>query len=109
MINIKIDGLNCFPSREAARLLKVGRNTMLKKLRLLGYLDSDNYPTADGKRLGLRWNEDIQSGASFCPGATYFSSEAVEKLYSVDFKEDKPKKLKIEQCELDLDKLIREA
>jgi hypothetical protein len=42
---ITIRDIDCWPSRGAAKLLGIGRNTMLKKLRERGILSSDNLPT----------------------------------------------------------------
>lgn len=43
---IRVNGVDCWPSRGAATILKIGRNTMFQELRKRGVLSKDNTPTS---------------------------------------------------------------
>lgn len=69
------DGTIIYPSRSVAYKLKIGRNQMLKRLRDVKMLDSNNHPVKYDRAL-YRAHSSVHNGLqTIC---TYFTDKAID-------------------------------
>lgn len=83
MISEKIkdkDGTIIYPSRSVAGKLRIGRNAMLKRLRELNILDSNNHPVRQDRSL---YRAHISEHNGINNISTYFTDKAVELVRNV--------------------------
>ena len=74
---IIVNGKECWPSRGAATILGVGRNTLLKELRERKVFDSDNIPLINYANKGL-FIVSISENNGFQRETTYFSKQGLD-------------------------------
>lgn len=109
---ILVKGYECYCSRGLAKLLGIGRNTMLKELRKRGVLNYKNLPTTAYKGYGYFIVSEANAYSGFI---TYYRKEAISAINDIlkDYiieenkkmnKKEKPYK---EESRIDLDDVLK--